>query len=254
MTDQPVEEVADRRSEGLRLAFELLHGLGQAVGHPDVAALQLAHELDVVVSRQAERGARLGHAHDEAQHGRRVGAAVDVVADEHRPPARRRGDGHRAGIPVAVDAVAEPRQERNELPVGGIAEAARSGRSLQVPAITLLKTLTMATERKEEATYGRSLTYSRARSGPRHGGAGPGRPDRSRAAVPRCSGPRWLPGRRHGRCRGRRRTTAVAPGCLWNRKPRSVAGRCVVVTVSSTGSGTLSAGVPHRARKDAHGR
>lgn len=47
-----------------------------------------------------------------------------------------------------------------------IAVAASSGRSRHVPAIALLKTVISATERNEEATYGRSLTYSASANRP----------------------------------------------------------------------------------------
>ena len=76
-------------------------------GH--VPAAQLADEPHVVVAGDAERGAAFDHAHDQAEHARRVGAAVYEVAEEHRLPA---GRGRRL---VALDAVAEIAEERHQL-------------------------------------------------------------------------------------------------------------------------------------------
>ena len=92
VADQLIEEVADLSPELIGLGFELVQGVGQAVRDLDVSSLQLSHELDVVVARQADRRARLGHGHHESEDRGRVWATVAVVTDEDRPAPIGRGD------------------------------------------------------------------------------------------------------------------------------------------------------------------
>ena len=87
-------------------SVELLHRGVQAVAARDVLAAQRLEQLGLVVAGHAERGPGRDHAHDQAQHARRVRAPVDQVADEHGPPVRMAGAGGAAGR-VAVDLVAE---------------------------------------------------------------------------------------------------------------------------------------------------
>jgi hypothetical protein len=116
VADELVEEVAHGLSERLGLALELLERLAEAVRDPHVAPLELAHELEVVVAGQADRGPRLGHRHHELEDARRVRAAVPVVADEHGAPAIGRHDGRA----VPVHHVAELAQQLGQLGVAAV--------------------------------------------------------------------------------------------------------------------------------------
>ncbi len=69
----------------------------------------------LVVARDDERVAGRVHAHHQAQHAGAVGAAVDQVADEHRPPVLRRQGVDRAALLVAGDGVAEAAEQRQQL-------------------------------------------------------------------------------------------------------------------------------------------
>ena len=82
MADQAADEGRGLVGEFCRLALELFQGLGEAVGDLHVPPLQLAQQLDVVVARNAESRSRLDHPHDQAQHLRRAGAAVDEIPEE----------------------------------------------------------------------------------------------------------------------------------------------------------------------------
>jgi hypothetical protein len=69
VADELVEEVAGLIAKLVRLAFELLQRLLESMRDPDVPALELSNELDVVIARQADGGAGLGHRHDELPRG-----------------------------------------------------------------------------------------------------------------------------------------------------------------------------------------
>jgi hypothetical protein len=78
----------------LALARVLLDRAIEPVRQLDGAALQVAHELVVVIADDGECLPAFGHVHDDTQHVRGVGPAVDQIADEKRSAAsRRRGDG-----------------------------------------------------------------------------------------------------------------------------------------------------------------
>src|SRR5688572_15094095 len=62
------------------------------MGDLDVAAAQGTHQLHVVVSRHAQGGTRLDHAHDEPEHRRRRRPAVGQVTHEYRLAAERGDD------------------------------------------------------------------------------------------------------------------------------------------------------------------
>ena len=104
MADQAVDEGRGLVGEPRGLAPELLQGLGEAVGDLHVPSLQLAQQLDVVVAGDAESGSRLDHPHDQAQHLRGTGAAVDEVPEEDGLApfrvARRRPPGTGADLPA----------------------------------------------------------------------------------------------------------------------------------------------------------
>ena len=82
MADQAADEGRGLVGEFRGLALQLLQGLGEAVGDLYVPPLQLAQQLDVVVAGNAESGSRLDHPHDQPQHLRGAGAAVDEVPEE----------------------------------------------------------------------------------------------------------------------------------------------------------------------------
>ena len=92
-----------------RLLGELIERVLKAVGDRHLLALQRPHELHVVVARNAEASALRDRAHREAQHARRVGAAVHEVADEHEP------------APVRMDDPVRDRQVAEQLAVAKLA-------------------------------------------------------------------------------------------------------------------------------------
>ena len=87
VADQAVDEPLAPGPELLGLGVQLLQRLVQAVAALDVLAAQRLEQLGLVVAGHAERGPGRDHAHDQAQHARRVRAPVDQVADEHGAPA-----------------------------------------------------------------------------------------------------------------------------------------------------------------------
>ncbi len=109
VADEAVDELPYLGDELLALARHLLDGLGEAVGVLDLAALEVAAVLVLVVAGHAQRVARLHHRHDAAQHARAVGAAVDQVADE---------DGRAA---LRVDPVGVAQLAEQRLQFGGAA-------------------------------------------------------------------------------------------------------------------------------------
>ena len=106
VADQAVDERLHRSPELSRLGLELFHRGVQAVAALDVLAAQRPQQLGLVVAGHAQRGPGGHHAHDQAQHARRIGAAVHQVAEEHRAPGGVAGVYRQAGA-VAVDRVAE---------------------------------------------------------------------------------------------------------------------------------------------------
>ena len=85
--DEAVQERADLVPERLRLLAQLLERLGQPVGDLRLAPRERPRQLDVVVARHADRGARLDHPHHEPQHRHDRGSTVDEIAHEHRAAA-----------------------------------------------------------------------------------------------------------------------------------------------------------------------
>jgi hypothetical protein len=94
VADELVDEVGDGRTDAGRRLLELRHRLGQPVRELHIAAAELAHELHVVVARDAEGGTRADHSHHEPQHVGRPRPAVDEVADEYGFPSERWRNGH----------------------------------------------------------------------------------------------------------------------------------------------------------------
>ena len=103
MADQAVHEPLGLGPELGGLGRELGERFGQAVRDLHVATAQGADELVLVVACHAERVARADHAHDQPEHARRVGSAVDQVADEDRAAVRVAGAGRAAEL-VPLDA------------------------------------------------------------------------------------------------------------------------------------------------------
>lgn len=102
VAEQAVHERPGPLHELRLLRRELVERLPQAVRDRDLAAVEGAHELLLVVAGHADRGAGLDHVHHQAQHAGGVGAAVDQVADEHG----------RAALRVREPLPAEPAQQR----------------------------------------------------------------------------------------------------------------------------------------------
>ena len=104
VADQAADEGRRLVGELVRFVLELLQGLGEAVGDLDIAPLQLAQQLDVVVAGNAQSGSRRHHPHDQAQHLGRAGTAVDEIPEEDRLApfrvARFRALGAAADLPA----------------------------------------------------------------------------------------------------------------------------------------------------------
>ena len=116
MADEPVEEVTCLRAQLIRLRVELLECLRQPVRDLDVSASQLARELHVVVSGQADCGAGLGHRHHEPQDSGGIGTTIAVVANEHRTATVRRDDVDT----VLRNGVTECPQQRGQLAMASV--------------------------------------------------------------------------------------------------------------------------------------
>ena len=133
MAAQLIEEASRLIAEFWRFAAELLDRLFQPVRHLDVAASEPAAELLVVVALDAIADPVAQRRHDETQHARRIGAAIDEVADEDQLAALRRDDLRRLGR--AVDAVAEPLKQQAQLVGAAMHIADNVERALVLPLV-----------------------------------------------------------------------------------------------------------------------
>src|SRR5678815_73630 len=66
-----------------RFFLQLLERLGQSMGDAHIFAVELAHQLDIVVTRHAKRGFTLDHAHDKLQDFRSPWSTIDEIAQEY---------------------------------------------------------------------------------------------------------------------------------------------------------------------------
>ena len=90
VADQPVDEGRSACGGTARARPPAGRATRPGRGRPcTLRPLQRAQQLRLVVAGHAERAARRDHPHDQAQHARRVRAAVDQVADEDRRAAFR---------------------------------------------------------------------------------------------------------------------------------------------------------------------
>ncbi len=115
VADQRLDELLGLLAEGRVLALQLLDGLGQAVGDLDLAAVQVAAELVLVVAGDAQGVAGGDHAHGQAQHAGAVGAPVDEVADEDDGAPLGVGGVHGPAGVVAHEGVAEGGEQALQL-------------------------------------------------------------------------------------------------------------------------------------------
>ncbi|GEM_PF-5104843 len=125
---QAVEELADRLPELSGLTVELGDGVSQAVRDLDVAPLELAHQLHVVVARRAEGVSGLDHAHDEPQDIGDLRPAVDDVAEE---------DGLASLGMASADLVAESRQQLDQFVVAAVDVTDDIERPVLVPLVVV---------------------------------------------------------------------------------------------------------------------
>ena len=135
VADQSVEETRDPLRQLRRLARELFERFGQAVRDLHVASLELSHQLDVVIARNAERRFLGHHRHHEAKNVGHPRAAVDEVADEDGLPA---GGVRRPIVRVALDPfdeVSELVEERAKLVEASVHVADDVERAVLVPAV-----------------------------------------------------------------------------------------------------------------------
>src|SRR5207247_10585544 len=98
--------------------LELREGLGKPMGHAHILSLELFHQLDVVVSRNAQGTSSLNHVHDELKDTGNIGPEVDKVPQEDRfSPGRRTDAVARAAQTIcpALDLVPELREEGQKL-------------------------------------------------------------------------------------------------------------------------------------------
>jgi hypothetical protein len=107
VADQALDERFHLGDELRRLGVELGERLRQAVSELDVAPVELAGQLLLVVARHADRRSGRDHAHHQAQHAGRVGTPVDQVADEDRDAALGMRAADRPARRVAVQGVAQ---------------------------------------------------------------------------------------------------------------------------------------------------
>ena len=89
--------------------FQLRDGFGQAVGHRDVAAHQVAFQLGFVIAQQAEGAPGAGHADDGVQYPVGAGSPVHQVAQKDG-----RASFGMAGCVVLAHAVAQPVQQSDQ--------------------------------------------------------------------------------------------------------------------------------------------
>ncbi len=137
VADQAVDEPLHADPELLGLGVQLLHRGVQAVAALDVLAAQRLEQLGLVVAGHAERGPGRDHAHDQAQHARRVRAPVDQVADEYGAPAAGVAGADGAAGRVAVDLVAERRQQLLEFGPAAVHVADDVERACLVPQVAV---------------------------------------------------------------------------------------------------------------------
>src|SRR5262249_5829335 len=99
------------------LAFELLKRLRETVRDLDIPALELAHELHIVVAGHAKRGAGCNHAHGQPKHARDVRSPINQISQKGGFTACRMTHferGIRTGVSMR-DLVAERLQKCSEL-------------------------------------------------------------------------------------------------------------------------------------------
>jgi hypothetical protein len=136
VADQAVDEPVHLGPELLGLERQLLHRRVQAVAAPDVLAAQRLEQLDLVVADHAERGPGGHHAHDQAQHPRRVGSPVDQVAEEDRAAVRVARADRPTGA-VALQGVAELGEQLLELGQAAVHVADDVERAAFVPQVAV---------------------------------------------------------------------------------------------------------------------
>jgi hypothetical protein len=113
--DELATEPLDLGTELLRLLGQLRERLGEPVTGLHPLALQRADELRLVVPRHRQGMPRAHHPHRQSQHARSVRPAVDEVAEEDRAAALGVRGVDRATLHIALDHVAELREQRLEL-------------------------------------------------------------------------------------------------------------------------------------------
>ena len=93
MAHQAIKELHHLRSELGRLLLQLGQRLGQPVGDLHILALELAHQLLVMVARHAKGRAIRHHTHDQLEHSGDRRSTIDQVTQEDGPATGRRLGG-----------------------------------------------------------------------------------------------------------------------------------------------------------------
>ena len=200
-----------------------------SAGHPVVLVVVQHRQQHVEVAEQV----RTRHAGGEPDV--EVGAVTPV--GELRVQRDRRGaaPGSRAARTAPAASASPPRQRQHRQPRRQVQRLCRPapGAASHVPRSAVPNTLRSATDRNDDAAYGRSLTY--AASGNRPSPAAPRQRDRVDLAQQRDrAAPRLRPpGRTRAPSPSPSSTERTAAGFLCSRNPRSVAGGVVLVMVSS---------------------
>ncbi len=113
MADEAVEPFAHLGRELGRFMCELLDGLGKAMAHLDVLAVEVALELVVMVADHDQACSRFDHVLGDPEHVGRARAAVDQVADEDGATAFWWRDVHLLAVPS--DDIAEFAEQHLQL-------------------------------------------------------------------------------------------------------------------------------------------
>jgi hypothetical protein len=136
MAHQAVDEGHHEATERGRLALHLLCARRQAVGELDVAPMQPAQELGVMIAQDAEGDARRHHRVHDLEHVRRPRPTVHEIAEKDRATPLW-GNDHAcasfAGRPG--DQVAQLREERLQLVGAAVHVADDVERAILVPHI-----------------------------------------------------------------------------------------------------------------------
>src|ERR1043165_9397197 len=82
MTDELVYERRDLFLKLVRLALDLFERFGETVSDAHVLAIELPHQLDVVIAGDAQSFASFDHVHRQTQYVCNPWATIDEIAEK----------------------------------------------------------------------------------------------------------------------------------------------------------------------------